>query len=828
MNISNRILYLLLFALTLIACDDNGRIDIPVDDAERNLTITLRVPGFAVNSRSVNENDIAELSAFFVNTAGETVGSQNFTTAQLSPASGGYAITMLVPADAVAVEIVANDNALEPQSVMTTDPNDLDHIVMYGYSTLEALESPTPSIQLVRTVAKVSVTDSSEELTVKSLKVFDAADAACVRFGSNSVNPNLPDQFAYSVTREFQPSAPFYIYEAEPNHTYIIIRASYHGVEGYYKAAFITADGDYCPVLRNHIYEFEITGINDYGWPTEKEACEALPDNRMEILLKDHDESIFDFIACRDYYLGVGKGVEVTFDSNQTTLPIVTSYKGSTPFTVTIPQEASWVTGYSIEATREIDGDTQSQATEYTLKFNLLTNNVTNEPRTATITVTSGDLSRTVTITQGGFDFFHSGERDILIYNLGGNPNGSPYFDFIDNRLKGVSSASNMTDSRDRGLHFSVYGNADRYYTISRLEGDQIDVPAGAKFSVQRVGDNWEIRCPGHVDYDLWIDHFTITNGATSIEIKVYHCGLFHFLTGAWQIPGPDDETANGWYYYEQVDVATLDGSVYHLLDRNLGASSNLPYTSNGLSTRKNTDARGGYFLISRSKLDNTVIQALPPEGYGIPEIYHFTNMGIAQTGAPDNPAGLRVAKGFIPYVFFPQAGAMDGTRHVDEAHTCLWSATLLSGNQGFSDNSPEYGYWYRYFDMYASNVTIRNARIGTAGASSDIAYYHAMPVRCVAGPTPPLGWDIPPVADGRRRIICPNSAGWEEISLVAIIGGTWVQSGLQMLHMDSRTRYYDIRSDAEQIQFFRWGGAASEASPIITLEDGRDIYDNI
>ena len=61
-----------------------------------------------------------------------------------------------------------------------------------------------------------------------------------------------------------------------------------------------------------------------------------------------------------------------------------------------------------------------------------------------------------------------------------------------------------------------------------------------------------------------------------------------------------------------------------------------------------------------------------------------------------------------------------------------LWTKTLLSGTQGFGTNSPEYGFWYRYFDVYNKRIGLSNMRFVSGSNGMNNGRYKAMPIRLV------------------------------------------------------------------------------------------------
>lgn len=142
----------------------------------------------------------------------------------------------------------------------------------------------------------------------------------------------------------------------------------------------------------------------------------------------------------------------------------------------------------------------------------------------------------------------------------------------------------------------------------------------------------------------------------------------------------------------------------------------------------------------------------------------------------------------------------MEGSVHKDDSHTCLWSRTLLSGNQGFAEDSPEYGYWFMYLDVYGQSVSLGNMRLATRSSLSTdgIGAYKAMPVRCIMGPEPPVGWNIPNPADGRRRVILLNLTG--NNVTITWNNGYMPESWPAMYDCGSNALYYDIPAEASEV----------------------------
>lgn len=821
------IINILLCCMLLAGCSDDTSqwLEPELRDAD-SVKLTLRLPGFKTGSRAATVDDCAinALAVVFLDNAGNYLSEATVDQSQITGSGATYEVTLPIASDAASVQLVANYgaalNADATTVGMTGDPDSRTDIVFFGSATLAELQTDNPSVTLTRSVARTELTSNAPGFTVEQVKFYGTPSSGLV--GSADLTaPALPAGISYSAdgVEMATDGTPHYHYEAAAGKCFLIIKGTYQGTEGWYKVGYVPSDsdgeaaGDEIALLRNHRYIFTITDVNNCGWPTEEEAVASRPDNRMTTELHDDNATIYNIIACRDYLLGVSPDVKVACDGRSAEVKLVSSYpakSGEPQYTVSLPEDANdWLTGYTQTASTSVEESaTQSPCTEYTLTFDLTANDRSENPRKAVVTIRSGDLMRTVRITQEGTDFKRDPTRRVMIHNLEDHGESYDYFDFVDNELQGATEEE-MRVARNNGLHFRVYNN-QYYYTIPFKEGDEGEVLEGSnRISLTHVGSNWEVRCADQTDYAMWTGQIRITNrGATrndvvTVTYDVFHRGLFHRLTGAYQIPGPDESAGRtGWFYYEQVKVVDGKGQVYFVLDRNMAATGNRFYSPDGVQSRGNIGSRGGYFKIAERKSDTHLIEALPPEGYIVPEAYHLQQLGITPSGDSEGTAALTVTEGALNEIYFPMSGYMEGSIHKVNNHTCLWSRTMLSGNQGFAEDSPEYGYWFMYLDVYGDNVNLGNMRLATRSSvnADGIGVYKAMPVRCLKGPEPPVGWNIPAPADGRRRIIIKTSGaasiymGWDSVKYPCT--GGWKK----IYNCGEHNFYYDIPDDATRI----------------------------
>ncbi|MDR1345021.1 MAG: hypothetical protein LBJ39_06680 [Tannerellaceae bacterium] len=179
----------------------------------------------------------------------------------------------------------------------------------------------------------------------------------------------------------------------------LVIGGSYQGgAVTYYRVDFIGTDKAYLPVLRNHRYKVNITGVGGNGYATAQEAFDA-KDLNLIAAITVTDESLSSYAYNGQYALGVSKNA-FTFDRAARTgqaLQITTSYeKGYKAVAASVD---NWLTITAGATTSTVTG-----GSPVTLTFSLATNS--GSDRSGTITVTSGLLTKVITVTQKSTDAF--------------------------------------------------------------------------------------------------------------------------------------------------------------------------------------------------------------------------------------------------------------------------------------------------------------------------------------------------------------------------------------------------------------------------------------
>ena len=774
-----KIISLLVALLTLAACSDtlnegstpsnkNG-----VEDG--GITLTINLPDFTKEELTrAGEKGLTSLNAVAYDNDKNFLFNQKITSWEV--VSNGYKVKVPVRNKATMIHLVANagdlsdtqcqsglDKAAISGTINTENP------VCWGMISVSDLMKANPEISLLRQFAKVNVkyekttsSDFNDDKTfeLESFQLYDAADKGTIApkdFDYNAAAVNVPADAGEANSGWQTGETPFY--ETAAGQAYLIVKGKYNRVESFYKVAFLdNKTKDAMPLLRNHAYTVKITHVNTYGWPTEAEAIkDPYPENRMMVDVKDDNPLVNDMIACKDYHLGVSDQVSGAWDDENIIATVVTTIKnGETP---TFSTSDGWIkkdvtTIKKTGTVPDTDGPNSTIGTKYQISIAVEKNEYSEEPRTGTVIVKSGDLTRTITVTQKGKDFKRSDRTVKLVTssNVGTLEEYNDYFNKFLPGTQGIRPKDMLKDFvRNDGLHFGV-GTNEFSYLIPKKTSDKVTMGASSdKFTVTDNRDgNWKVTLNSGADnYDIWIGDFTITyqeNGHNiAITYPVYHCGIFHKIIDASnQQPPVDQSPVSGRFYYGVVKVKGKS-TTYVMLDRNLGASNDRCYAPGTKALEANKGAIGGYFHIAKEKQNQTdagnIINNLP-QGFTIPENSVFQDIidggnlkeetRYTLSGEAYNSVEITTDNSELPVIYLPATGYVEGEAFRNVTHVSLWTRTLLSGNQGFDTTSPEYGFWYRYLDVYGKICTMSNLRFVSGNAGKNTGTYRAMPIRLV------------------------------------------------------------------------------------------------
>ena len=787
--------FFMLLSVVLAACSDitdivgGGTQDLPSE----GVVLTLKLPNFTKNSVTTRaeSQQVDKVCVLCYDSDDKYLGMSNITSSDIKPKDDGtYEVKVMVKEGAATLHVVANADITESDAkdaegkinlynAVRSDKIDINAPVCWGSIKVADMLSGNLSLSLLRQFAKTSVT-KDEALTnfeITGFRLFNTASSGTI--ASKSINDVALPSVDCSDNTDGYVSGEQPFYETPADKAYMIIRAKYDGgADTYYKVAFKnkTSDGtlESIALLRNHHYQVKVTAVNHAGWSTEQEAIDNLPENRLSVVVVDDNPPIVNMIACKDYELGVCGKQTVLGKEKTAKITFVTT---KPDFKYNVKLNADWITGYKEKESVVLPtsaGHHSLTGRLYTIELTL-TENYESDAHTGIVTITSGDLSRSVEITQLGYDFRTDPNRIVQIRGLAGlsSDEQADYFKWMDTSLQGITPAENQGRVRNDGLHFFV-GNNTVYYLIPKLQGDELTCnDTRVKVDKESVSGFYKVMLANNSDesyndnnYNRWISDeaftiITITNNRTNITVSypVYHVGLFAQLTGKaatdYQL---GKSKASGWYYYEMVNVAakvtkkdgTTEYKAYYMLDRNLGATNNGYYSPSTTALKDNIGAIGGYFKISEAdnsnsaKTDDHVVNALAIGNFKVCDnmclqglIDNNNALAIEEEtthyGEKYNCLRITTRNSDIPEIFIPMSGYYEGATYKDEYHANLWTSSRLSDYQGFSASSPEYGFWYLYLDVFGKTLNMSNYRFVSGSSGGNTGRYRAMPVRLVA-----------------------------------------------------------------------------------------------
>lgn len=708
--------------------------------------------------------------------------------------NGSYRIKANTPKEASNIQVVANADVSDEEAIDLRDiskaaertPN-LTRPVCWGSKKVSDLLTPeTAKISLLRSNAKITLK------VAEGIKgIFPEESAGLIINNTAKKTAIAPKDYkeptdeGLATTTEFSSTnvgdgsnKVVAVNETSVGVANVIIMAKYKGKEGYkvgyYKVGLYNADkSSQYALLRNHNYTITVTKVNDYGFKTLDEAIKAKPENRIEAEIVDDNPAITRMIACKDYELGVcddqsvNATAAIATEDVKATITLVTTLSSATSadgklYGVSInPPADSWITFDKDKDVTETklpeSGSNSSSGMKYVLTFKL-NSNIHETPRTGTVTISSGDLKLDVKITQAGYDFMRDDPNRQVKMLENGSEIQSNYFVWLDN-VKGIRPDQMQGAVRNNGLHFTVGKNAYSY-KIPKMTGDKLpgDVQTytDGHFTVSADGKYWKVTLNDNSDnnYNLWKGTFTITNAdGINITYTVYHTGIFHEITdemaNKYELTEGGDVNlkVTGMFYYGVVKVKGK-AHTYIMLDRNLGATDNSPYVPDINEFKNNKGAIGGYFKISENKTSpdatkGNLSSELSPEGFEIPDKSVFEDLianDTLKTEVRHTALGesyyctfMNTTSSELKTIYLPYGGYLEGESHKYPMHVVFWTKTLVSGTQGFSGKSPEYGFWYNYFDIYNSKKGISNVRFVSGSNGNNTGRYKAMPLRLIS-----------------------------------------------------------------------------------------------
>lgn len=781
--------------LCLVSCKDTmeaiglGGDEIPAE----GVVLNINLPNFSekqlgTRADATETESINTLTLLYYDSSSKYLSKEDCTnqlTETNKQSNGSYRIKANTPKEASYIQVVANADVSNEEAIDLQDIGkaaertpSLTEPVCWGSKKVSDLLTPeTAKISLLRSNAKITLKVADD---IKS--IFPEKSAGLIINNTAKKTAIAPKDYkeptdeGLATTTEFSStnvgdglSRVVAVNETSIGQANIIIQAKYNNEVGFYKVGLYNKnDKSYeYALLRNHNYTITVTKVNDYGFKTLDEAIKAKPENRIEAEIVDDNPAITRMIACKDYELGVcddqsvNATAAIATEDVKATITLVTTLSSATSadgklYGIEINSEDSWIKSNPHTSESEIpETKTSSSGKKYVLKFTLDPN--TNEtPRTGTVTISSGDLKLDVKITQAGFDFMRDDPDRKVSMLKNDSPYQSDYFAWLD-KVNGIRPDQMQGAVRNNGLHFTVGKNAYSY-KIPKQDEDVL-TDNDSHFNVREEVDGnkkfWKVTLADNSDnnYDLWKGTFTITNAAgINITYTVYHTGIFHEITkdmaNKYELTegGDDNLKITGMFYYGVVKVKGK-AHTYIMLDRNLGATDNSPYVPDINEFKNNKGAIGGYFKISENKNSSDATKGnlsseLSPDGFEIPDRFVFEDLianDTLKTEVRHTALGesyyctfMNTTSSELKTIYLPYGGYLEGISHKNPVHVILWTKSLLSGTQGFGEDSPEFGYWYNYFDVYNDKRGISNIRFVSGSNGNNTGRYKAMPLRLV------------------------------------------------------------------------------------------------
>lgn len=706
--------------------------------------------------------------------------------------NGSYNIKVNTPKEASYIQVVANAEVTDGEASDLQDiskaadrtPSLTEPVCWGSIKVTDLLTPETAKISLLRSNAKITLK------VAEGIKgIFPEESAGLIINNTAKKTAIAPKDYKEPTDKGLEKTTEFSstnvgngsnrvvaVNETSIGQANIIIQAKYNNEVGFYKVGLYNKDdksSEYA-LLRNHNYTITVTKVNDYGFKTLDEAIKAKPENRIEAEVVDDNPAITNMIACKDYELGVSDDLSVkataaeATEAIKATITLVTTLSSATSadgklYGVSInPPADKWITfdkDKDVTETKLPESESKSSpGMKYVLTFTL-DPNIHETPRPGTVTISSGDLKLDVKITQAGFDFMRDDPNRKVKMLKNGSEIQPDYFAWLDTGVKGIRPDQMQNVKRNDGLHFTVGKNAYSY-KIPKKTGDKLpgDVPTytDGQFTVSADGNYWKVTLNDDRDnnYDLWKGTFTITNAAgINITYTVYHTGIFHEITddmaNKYELTegGVDSHKVKGMFYYGVVKVKGK-AHTYIMLDRNLGATDNSPYVPDINEFKNNKGAIGGYFKISEDKNQSdpkhgNLSSTLSPDGFKIPDRFVFEDLMAQGTlkiekchtalGESYYRTSMETIDSELKTIYLPYGGYLEGISHKNPVHVILWTKSLLSGTQGFGEDSPEFGYWYNYFDVYNEKKGISNIRFVSGSNGNNTGRYKAMPLRLIS-----------------------------------------------------------------------------------------------
>lgn len=606
--------------------------------------------------------------------------------------------------------------------------------VLWGHINMSELKSGTSNtVSLLRNVAMATLNKADsikDKFVISGWEITQTANKGSIApkdYTDGNTNELAEDKLDKKIgdCEGSNAGGALYLFETPAKvDSRIVIKAK----GKYYTANFLDETGSKLPLRRNHHYQITVTATGD-GYDTKEEALKA-PAGNIKVDIKDYNFKVTNLISNGAYELGTCDTVRVEAEAK--------TYNGGEAYFVTMwgdgvnaenikpsvstPKD-TWLTDVKKDEGTNISlADHSSAGKGYKLAFTCA-KNPSEEIRQTKLTVTFGVLKCDIVIVQQGSNLKE--DRETKIYGLQGDgkTTGRDYIEFS-KEVKGISRAAmGGTSERDNGLQLGIGGENNYYYTIKKETGDSYQIEGGKELEEPvDNGDYYTIKAKDQNDESVWTGRFIITTkDGHKIIYDIYHTGIFWEEKDTYQ-PANNRTNTTEWYYYELIESE----KGVKILDRNLGAAS--------------VDDPGGYYRIKEGDKTSAMAGICPP-GFSIPtaslwkQLTPEMKLVTRTTGngtiyqSIELPAATTAQSKSIR---FPYGGMHNGYEVTNPSIGYYWSATIVSGNQGFDFNSNEYGYWYNVARLSSGSKSMQNVRYVGGSNGTNNGVYKYLNTRCV------------------------------------------------------------------------------------------------
>lgn len=737
-----KILLALTICLLMSACSDDIFSGTDYFDNGK-VTLRLVVPATTVVNTRANTDETISGNDLYVIEYGDQGSCVAMRKVEQSNFSDNTLTINDVNTETTDIHIVANGDAIlaskNKDNMAKLDGVYCDEIpsppVLWGHIDISKLKSGTSNtVSLLRNVAMATLNKAEsikDEFVISGWEITQTANHGSIApkdYTDGSTNELAEDKLDKKIgdCEGSNAGEALYLFETPTTvDSRIVIKAN----EKYYTANFLDKENNKLPLLRNHQYKITVTATGK-GYDSKEDALNA-PAGNIKVDIKDYNFKVTNLISNGAYELGTCDTVRVeagkkTYSGGEAYFVTMwgndVNAENIKPSVTTTPKD-TWLTDVKKDEGTLISSAGYSSAGKgYKLTFTCA-ENPSEEIRRTTLTVTFGVLKRNIVIVQQGSNLKEG--RETKIYGLQGDINGRNYIEFS-KEVNGTSrTAMGGTSERNNGLQLGIGRENNYHYTIKKETGDfyEVDKAVEEKAEVKADGGVYTIKAKDPNDESVWTGRFTITpQDGHKIIYDIYHTGIFWEEKDTYQ-PAINRTNTTGWYYYELIESKN---GVW-MLDRNLGATS--------------VDDPGGYYRIKEGKDRNSAMADICPPGFSIPTaslwkqltpemtlVTRTTSNGTTYQSVELPAATTAQSKS----IRFPRGGMHNGYEVTNPSIGYYWSATIVSGNQGFDSNSKEYGYWYNVARLSSGSKSMINVRYVGGSNFMDTGVYKYLNTRCV------------------------------------------------------------------------------------------------